>query len=400
MTYRDAIEHLFLYSGGSPQEQAEDRCRAAVQAAYQDLYLEQDWRYFTAHERINVSANYTTGTVSYVASTRTATISGGAWPTWAKDGQIRFADTGDVLYKVGSRTDADNIVLDATFCPQSNLSDQTFEIYQAVYPLPPDMRRMHEISDSPSQCWSSNYVTPEAWLVLDRHVSRQGRPWAWTLMGSEDYFGSLALYLYGRPATAQTFDFIYQRKARDLNYDGYSRYSSNETYPNNATPAQASTTAGSLVASLNYLTVPSGVVGSVIRMADSNGTEPPGGQGSAHQFNEQRIIQSTNGSTVTVGAVFNDTVSNGHFTISDPIDLPGYMHGAFRRRCEYELAVLQQNHKAVDRAWAMYQAALREAMARNAQVPVPEVACGWGGWVPSLSGGDMGLLSGTITANP
>jgi len=51
-----------------------------------------------------------------------------------------------------------------------------------------------------------------------------------------------------------------------------------------------------------------------------------------------------------------------HFVISDPIDLPHFMLGAFEARCEAEMANLINDSKRAVFSLARYDRALREAM--------------------------------------
>ncbi len=376
LTYGDMIDELVHFLDGLPEEASQDRARQAIQAAYRELPLSHKWRYFTAHGRINVTAEYTTGTVTYTSSTRTLTLASGTWPDWARSGRLLIgSDT--VIYKVAERSSDSEITLEADFCPAADVAAGTsYTLYRAVYPLPADMRGLEEIHDE-ATLWSTTYINPGEWVAQERHFRRSGRPFCWTVMGAADLYGQMALHLNGRPATAQTFDFIYQRNARAMNYDGYGLFSSQES--NSVTSAAAAQD----VFELSEIVLPTDVVGSVVRMGrtDTSIEDPPKNLGSVNPYSEQKIIIARpDGRRGQVDSNFSfGEGTDGHFTISDPVDLPNYLLEAFQRGCEYQLA-LRQAPDRVALQQNLYQAALQEARARNAYVQPPRSPVGWNGW--------------------
>lgn len=385
-TYRDAIDHLVVYADALGQESEQDRARQAVQAAYLDLALEDEWKYLTKHDRLNVSAKYSTGTVTYTASTRTLVFSDGSVPTWARYGRILIGSDTNV-YRIAERSDASTCTLETNFAPVDDASEQTFTLYRAVYPLPGDFYRLEEVHDEPT--WRTSYVEPSEWVRLERNLPRVGSPFRWTLIGGDDTFGSMALGFYGRIESAQTFDFIYSRTPRRMKYDGYKYYSSED-----GSAAINSYTRNDTSVVFDEVSLERDVVNCVLRTAMSSASKPPGGIGSYERYAEQKIITVRDStSTVTVGSAFEFSKSSAHFTISDPLDLPSYMLEAFWRGCEYQMELRRGGEaENVSLAEALYSKAVKKARARNSMMPPPvsPFEAGWKdpSWV---------FLTGTIT---
>jgi hypothetical protein len=386
ITYRDAIEHLVAYEDALGEEAQQNRARAAVQQAYRELALEHRWRYLLKHHRITVEDKYTTGTVTYTASSRTVTGSGTTFPTWAAYGSIIF-DGDTVIYRVSSRSSATALVLESDFAPAADKASGTYTLYRSIYPLPGDFYRLEEVFDE--QVWRTSYVEPSEWLRLGRHIPRGGRPWYWTLMGCADAFGSMAIHFYGRVETTQTFDFIYSKMPRRLKYDGYAYYSSQGS----ATLTAAART--ETTATVNGVSLEEDVVNAMIRTAMTGATKPPGGTAAVERFAEQKVITARGSdAAVTVGSAWEFTKASNHFAISDPVDLPEYLLDAFYRGCEYQMAIMQQS-KGRAEALAAYHWAIRRARAKDgSELPTAESPFSRGWKDPSWQ-----FITGTITQN-
>ncbi len=374
--YRDAIDHLVQWLGALPSEAEQNRARGAVQQAYQLVAQDHKWRYLLKHERLNVSAPYTTGTIAYTSSTRTVTLTDGTWPTWARYGRIVF-DGDDVVYKIAERDVAGSTVtLDPIFRPADDIdAGTTYTLFRSVYPLPADAMAIEEIHDEGSM-WSTTYIEPSEWLALERQFRRSGKPFYWTVMGAEDLYVQMAVCFHGYPSSAQTLDFIYQRAVRAMRYDGYNLYSSQEA--NRVNPGGS----GGFTTNFN---LPEDIEGSVLRMqrADDSTTKPPGSLASMNPYGLQQVITTrTNaitgdcdGSWGTLIAALDDA----HFVISDPVDLPHYLLPLFHRASEYFLAISQVPDR-VRQTEALLEKARKRAWGHNATVSMPGLTIGGGGW--------------------
>src|SRR5689334_1960458 len=62
--------------------------REAVRRAYRDFPQRHSWNYYYRQRVLQTVASYGTGTISYTNSTRTVTLTGGTFPSWANYGRI------------------------------------------------------------------------------------------------------------------------------------------------------------------------------------------------------------------------------------------------------------------------------------------------------------------------
>lgn len=371
-TYRDAIEQLVQWAGGMPQSADMNLVRTAVLGAYRTVQLEKRWRYFLQHERINLDPAYATGTVAYNASTGQVTLTTGTWPTWVRYGRIIFSGD-NRIYKVAEQDadDASIVTLDTAFSPAADVATGTsYTLFRSVYPLPADMGGIESMEDEVG-FYSSGYVTPEIWMASERHFVRSGPWFDWTIMGAPDLFGQIALCVYGYLGAGQTrtFDFLYQRPPRSLNYDGYGLFSSQ------GANAIATAAAASVEFGVTGFTLPEDIVGSVLRMGrtDSSIEDPPGNRGSANPYSEQKIITSRE--TATTGKVDSNFTygkgTNGHFVISDPIDFPHYLLPMFQRAGENHLALAIRPDQ-VGQTEALLRKATLQSRGSDTMSPAPK----------------------------
>jgi len=356
-TYRDAIDRLCAWAGALSSEAEQDKARIAIQTAYREIVAAKKWSYFARVRWIAVSAPYATGTVTFDLTggtyERMATTTG-TWPSWAACGRIQFTGD-DNIYRVSERKSNTVITLDAEFCPDADVAAlTTYHLDRCVYDLPANCRSIERLHDE-SGTWQTHYVFPEEYLDLERNLDQSGKPWYWTIMGNSDEYGAMAVYLANRPTAAETLAFLCYVAPRDITFDGYSLYSSQAA-------ARLATATGT-AATFTGVSLRTDVVGAMLRLSDTGADKPPGGRQSAIQYTEQRIITVRgNATTVTLDSAWTTGLLGTHFVISDPIDLPHFMLGAFEARCEAEMAILINDSKRAVFSLARYDRALREAM--------------------------------------
>lgn len=369
LTYRDLIDRLVCYLGAADTEAEQRRVRAAIQSAYSDLTQEHNWKYYISHERINLVASQTTGSVTYTSATRTLTLADATWPSWARYGYVRIAN---VDHRVESVTNTTTLVIDADLAPAANIAAGTsYQIFRSVYPLPPGIRRLLSVEDERSY-WSTHYVPATTWLELHRHAQSSSLPWCWTILGDPNTYGSMCVGIYGVPTAARTLDLLIERSPRPMRLDGYARYSSQS----GATLATAGV--GTNDATFTNTTFRGDAVGAILRIGDTEATSAPEGEGAVNAYLEQRVITAVpDTTTLTLDSDWVYGRKSNYFAVSDPVDMPEYLLPAFYRRCEHELQVLLKNGPMADRAYAAYQLALREAMGRDNIEPSPTFSCGF-----------------------
>jgi len=120
--------------------------------------------------------------------------------------------------------------------------------------------------------------------------------------------GTMAARFYPRPASAYTFDFIYQRRPRQLNIADY----------NTGTVACPSTTA------VTGTSTAWGTkhIGSVIRFAAAGEVNPPTGLQGLYPYAYERIITDVGSTTtLTIDEALPETLTGAKYRISDPLDI-------------------------------------------------------------------------------
>src|SRR5574340_549520 len=357
-TYRDAIDHLVDYTNGTPESAEDRRLRSAVQAAYEDLTLQAQWTYNYRHHRLHFVAPYSTGTVAYDhtggTNERQLTLTSGTWPTWAAYGRVKVDD---VVCAVASRISDTVLTLDTALNPGADVAAGTsYTLMRSVYTLPPDFKSMDNIH-SEDGYWSSTYITPNEWLGLERHAWTSGDSFRWTVLGDPDLYASRAVAVWGYPSAASTLDFIYQRMARPLKFDGYT--SDHRVGTITGTAGLTAITGASTQFAADY-------VGSVIRFS-RNTTDEPSGLAGRNPYREQRIISavgSTTGLTVDSALTYSYAATT-KYCISDPLDMDVALYQAFLRGCELQYEIMAQGK--IERAQALYDRAILRA--READVP-------------------------------
>ena len=348
LTYQDAVDHTFRYLGGGPSDVVLADIRLAVDSAYRELYGAHNWTYYYKHGRINTVSPYTTGTIDCVASTRTVTLSGGTWPSWAEAAYIRV---GTSIHRVLSVTDPATLVLDPTLCPVADIVAGTpYTIYKDSYILPDDFLATDQGSYENS-FGGLTYTHPREWLFTQRYIYQSGMPQAFTITGEERYPGKLLLRIFPIPTDAKTIDFIYKRAPRSLKY--------------------SSVTSGTVSLSGDALTFSASVlnadmVGSVIRIS-SNTKTPTAGVGLNPPAFEAKIRSVASSTTATLDTSSGTAYSGAAYIISDPIDIEQQsMSTALLRCCEMMIGMGRVLKDKPDTR-VQYLAALAQAKDRDSR---------------------------------
>lgn len=391
-TYRDLIEHLLGYADALSIESQQRRVRSAIQIAYRDFAQCHDWQYYKQHDRLQLYAAQSDGTVAYTASTKTVTLTGATWPSWSRYGQIKFSGDSNI-YRVAELAGDGTLTLETRFAPTADIdAGTTYTLWRSTYPLPGDLLRTSDILDQSN--WNSRgYVTPEQWMALERRVGGTQTPFAWTIMGSPELYGQLQLCVHGYPATDQTIDFIYRRSARALKLDGYARYSS-----------QSGSRVSSIVGNTVTLStaVEPDVVAAVFRASVSGATTNPESEDSVNAYLWQMTIYDR--PTTTTLTLFDIAptgyTAGAYYTISDPVDVAPYMYNALLKRCEYELLSKTEPSRAQAFHPLMVRA-LKEAMERDHTMPAPDGATKQYPWIlPGYISPTAENVGGTSTPLP
>lgn len=321
-TYQDAYEHLLDWNGSASADAVTLRhAKRAIDEAYYQICNARLWHYYMTVGRINTVASYDTGTVAYTHSTRTVTLTGGTFPSWAAQGVIQIDG---IEYQVTERTSGSAIILSVNSNPGANVSSGTaYTIYRDTYTLPVDFTSMGTLFDVANGSILTKLEVNE-WNLMRRNQLTADLPRYYCITQDPDYQGVLALRLNPPPDAIYVLDYPYRRKPRQLQVANYST----GTVATSTTTVTGTSTAWS-----------SKMIGSVIRFSETSTTAPTGVSGDNPFVYERIITDVASATSLTIDSALTSELSGVKYTISDPIDLEhGAMYTAFLRATECFLA--------------------------------------------------------------
>jgi len=360
--YQDLINWLSDYSGGDGIDRDLRDYRQAAQQAYRDLTLGNEWKTYLTRGRINLNAAQTDGSITIDvtggANERQVTITGSTWPTWAAYGTLLVSG---VRYKVDQRISNTILTLTYDSCPTVDVAAGTsYTLYQNVYPLPEDFRRLDGMHyEDGIGCLSPLQNGVADWVHMDQQTAQSGRPVVYAVGGSPDtyQYGKMSLFVYPYPDEAESIDFLYWRTARQMRYTGFG---TNDRIGTVSGSAAGTTITG---ASTQFT---SRMIGSLIRFGDA--TNYPEGLGGLYPYSEQRVITAVASATsLTVNEALSYAYSGVKYVITDPVDADGALLVALYRNAELQLDTMRHPER-VPRKVQLYERAYREAMERDQRV--------------------------------
>lgn len=305
-TYKDLLDHLAGFSGKGVSASGTHALRTAAQAALRELATHHEWSYFHAIGRVATVAPQTDGTLSYVESTRIATLTGATWPSWTTYGVLVVGDT---VYEVESVTDATNAVLRSTTTPGEDLTDVTYTLGRDLYPLPADFASADSMMVATNSYMLSFRQFNE--IVDGRRMMRgPAQPTEFAITGALTGDGLLGIKLFPMPDDRYPIDFAYRRKPRDLVID--------EVNDGHVTVAPSLATVTGFNTSFDAR-----LVGSVIRVGNDSKNVPTGRGGVYPYKAERRILSVESPTALTVDGVFAVTATKVRYAVSDPVDIEG-----------------------------------------------------------------------------
>ncbi|MFO0899362.1 MAG: hypothetical protein U0836_18205 [Pirellulales bacterium] len=354
-TVADSIDHLVAFAVQNAKPSTVQKCREAVRAAVAVLALEHPWTYLLRHDRLAVSAPFSTGTISYTHSTLTVTLSAGSFPSWAARATIYF---GSAAYEVESMPTSGTLKLTATSNPGADVTAGTaFALYRDLYLLPADFMQGDRFFEHSTRK-PLEYTGPADFFQQRRDQQLTGLPRYYSFLGDRDDPSRMMVRLTPFPSAATNLDYTYLRTPREPIFDRYE--------------AGLVTTAGTTAVSSTGATFTDAMAGSVLRVAFSGA--PPAEESAAVQpqwfermalpypyVYERMIVGQTGGNALTVDAAI-PALSGVKYLISDPIDIePTVMRRAFLRCAEWQLGLLLKSED-VDRLEQAYQGELQRAI--------------------------------------
>ncbi len=346
-TYGDLIDELCVATGGGATTPEQRDVRMACQRAYTHLGDIHNWLFYQRAYRVYMSAAYSTGTITYDhtggSSERLVTLSGGTWPSWARNGKLIVSD---IVHDVAERLSDTTVTLDATLNPQADIAAGTsYTLMRTTYAMPFDFKGMFDPQDEDQI--RACYISPVAWHDLERSLPTQTDAFYWTVMPSPDAYGSWVLRTWGYPSTAETLDFLYQGRPRPIKRTGY------ETSSRAGTVTLSTNTA----VQGNSSTFAADMVGSLLRVTSST-TVYPTGLGDLNQWTEQKVITAytaaSGAAALTVDSSWESSYTTVLYTVSDPCDVDQSMWNFLVATAKWYLWEMRGNQRIGD-AEAVYR---------------------------------------------
>ncbi|HET6575194.1 MAG TPA: hypothetical protein VFG68_16425, partial [Fimbriiglobus sp.] len=358
VTFSDLLDHALAYLGGDAGRANSDRARRAVLAAYQDLPTRHPWKHYQTLGRVVTVASYATGTVAYTNSTRTVTLSGGTWPSWAASGTIVIAD---VPYDVETRDSNSALTLGTAQNPGADVAALTsYTLYQDTYAAPTDLLTGYELTlDAVGNRLA--YRPPSEWAQLRRVNSTVGRPQLFCLTGGGTAAAGLVFRFWPAPDTIYPIDLLYKRRPRALAFDR-----------KDAGTASATTSSTALTGANTAFAA--AMAGSVVRLAADNKDAPTGNDGNNRAQFEGVISSVTSATALTLAAVADQTLAGVKYVISDPADIDQDVHLRLLYRLIERQCRIMARMKELPEEDREYQKALAEAREADSRYAGRQVA--------------------------
>lgn len=363
-TYYDALDAARDFIGQNNDSLALPGLKRAVSAAYRDICAAKDWSFLHKHGRINLQAPYTTGTITFDLTDgtygRELTIADGEWPSWAATGVVRIDD---VLYRVATRESDTVVTLHVDLCPTADVAAGTsYSLYPEYYLLPDRFERF----DGPwgEATWNLGMeVSASSQLGLGRFDQSTGDTNYFAIRRVDDAYGRMGLYIHPPSDAAETLDFMYKCRPRDLRYSGHD---------NTVDSVGTITTNGTAAIVGSGTAFNSKMVGAVLRIGDTSNV--PTALDGRYPYAEEHVIGAVTDTThLTLATDSSLSTGSLKYCITDPLDLHLDVQNAFTRGVEKHLALVK-NMKNKREIFAAYEEALFRAKGADSRSSQLEVA--------------------------
>ncbi len=305
-TANDMLQRLIDYQGGDTSSVAVSACRRAIVSALDEISTLCRWKYLHAESLIHVPAAYDTGTITYVASTRTVTLTDGVFPTWAADGYIIFDDQ---AARIESRTSDTVIVLEAITAPIADeATGITYVVFKETFDLPDLIWQIGPASQV-YPLVDLQYIEPTRWhefsSAFDAEETGGSRPLYYTVLGDTDAPNGYSKFKVAPfPDEAVQIRFNYLRTPRPITvWDSH--------------PGTISVSGTTVTGVGTAFT--SAMVGSVLRVSTDATHVPSDLHGEYPYTGEVKITGYTSATSLAIASTV--TASGKKYVISDPVDV-------------------------------------------------------------------------------
>lgn len=358
----DVVNRLIDFAGG---QQGGDlllsKCQRALQDTVRDFPTMYRWNWYNTLGRVDMKGSQTSGTIAYNSSTRTVTLTGATWPSWALNAMIR---SGTIAARIVQVIDPTHVKLDAAYTfPADITAGASYRIFLDCYPLPSNF----SASESPlrEDWWGGlKYVPPQKWLWGIRGYDLTGTPGAFTIQPLTSGGvvlpggGAFAFFVTPYPNQDRTLDFIYYRLCRPVLF----------TVGVNQGTLATSSDGLTLTFTGNNPFVPA-MVGSVVRVTNSKLSPEMKGV----VVHEARIATVPNSTSLTIDAACPlVSTSNLGYTISDPIDIDSQSMATCFQWMALRTLAIETMSKSSGIVAAEFETAYNQAKAADARYAGPD----------------------------
>lgn len=358
ITVADMIAHMAVQLDEVPGGYLEQKLRTSVLGGWARLMSMHQWAYFFRTGSLPVYASQQTGTVDFLLSARTVTLTGATWPTNATEMHIKL---GYRWYPIKTRTSSTVIELYPDGHPPDDLTAEAYTIQKTRYALPSDVGDVVQILESNQNLMMMRLTPLEAHVIQEGILSSHSYPNRYTLIGDSANPNRWSLWLPTVINTDTTLQYMYVARRPQASLIREFR-------------GLVTVTGG--VATFTEDVVNSLWEGAVLRISKNSTDHPTGEFGDIPSADivynrncwETRVIGITSGTVVTLA---DSTIAETGvaYTASTHIDVAdGPMTVLLQRLCEDEWgAKLVGNHSERMVSARSLGTALHDAMAADAR---------------------------------
>ena len=371
-TFQDLMDHLSdLHDIDGVGRQDRMKIRAILDA-WSDLYTKADWTCFNKTGGFTTSAPYDTGTIQYVHSTRTVTLTGGTWPS---DILYRRIVIGESSYPIETAVSGGTTaVLPERLNPGANVDSGTsYSVIRSEYVLDPEVWAIGPVMAARNEGPHPKFVTDMQAEQQRVSFTEPGTPLYYTVRGAQNILGGVVVDLVPAPSDVREYRYFCKVRPRVLRRwsGGACEYSTGTVTVNASATVTGSGTAWT-----------SDMVGCVMRFTDSTTVLPTGIVGVTDRDNpytEFRMIKSVPSPT---SLVLDEAVEGNYaatkYTIGDPIDITQEMYTALLRLAELKMVFLVPKMDQVSLRNSLWKQADKDArIAENRTVSPDAPALVW-----------------------
>lgn len=339
--------------GGNAETAAVEDLRKAIRTAMRGISSEMIWPNYCDYMYLNTNDEYTTGTITYTAATRTVVLTGGSWPSWADLGSLIIDTQHARVQKVIDSTTLtimadDEITADYT---------GTYTLYQYRYRLNTNhiIYKIGKIQvDEAGYC---EYMPPSIFETdaRRRYLSSSGTPRYFTINRDFKNTGQTILSIWPYSTTERRLRFGYVRHPNDIKVWSYE-------------VGQVTTVAGAAVTGTN--TVFSSVHEGCLLRTGSDQVNAPTDQDGMYPFVDEAVIDTvTDAENIVMAESMTTAQTTVAYVVSSIVDIDSFtQQELLLYRARLELAKLRsmeniQNY-AKDYNDALYSAKC-QANAKN-----------------------------------